>query len=170
MLTKSNMERKPRLGGSLAHKLTLGYLCAGLIAAITVCLGAYWVAAEIVEKNLRDKLALESLGQKHGLELYFAGVETDLAFLSQAAMSRNGAAAFEKSWTAETRETLHAAYIDENPHPLGSKHLLTVAERDGAYHQAHADFHPSFRAFLEARGYYDIFLISQTGDIVYSVF
>jgi methyl-accepting chemotaxis protein len=39
-----------------------------------------------------------------------------------------------------------------------------------AYSQTHGAYHPRFRQFLEARGYYDIFLSNKEGDIVYTVF
>ncbi len=38
------------------------------------------------------------------------------------------------------------------------------------YHEVHGKYHPTIRAFLEKRGYYDIFLFSPQGDLVYSVF
>ena len=53
---------------------------------------------------------------------------------------------------------------------MGEKHLLDAAPEETPYNAAHARYHPDFRLFLEQRGYYDIFLISKEGDIIYSVF
>ncbi len=62
-------------------------------------------------------------------------------------------------------------YIQANPNPLGSKHLLDSAEDGSSYSKLHGQVHPVIRSYLEKFGYYDIFIAdSKTGDIVYSVF
>ena len=66
---------------------------------------------------------------------------------------------------------LQAAYIAENPAPLGSKHHLDRDTGSSRYAQAHEAFHPVARDYLERFGYYDIFIVdAKSGDIVYSVF
>jgi methyl-accepting chemotaxis protein len=72
---------------------------------------------------------------------------------------------------AQTELALQAAYIADNPHPLGAKENLDTVDDDSAYSVAHAKFHPVIRQYLREFGYYDIFLINrETGNIVYSVF
>ncbi|MEM6688041.1 MAG: methyl-accepting chemotaxis protein [Planctomycetota bacterium] len=66
---------------------------------------------------------------------------------------------------------MQQTYISSNPNPLGSKHLLDKAEASTEYNNLHEKYHPSIRKFLDAFGYYDIFLVDhESGDIVYSVF
>lgn len=66
---------------------------------------------------------------------------------------------------------LQHAYIFDNTHPLGSKHLLDTALDDSEYSRVHKEIHPVVRSYLEKFGYYDIFLCDpETGDIIYSVF
>ncbi len=66
---------------------------------------------------------------------------------------------------------LQQAYIRENTHPLGSKHLLNHPGDQSRYSAVHKKVHPVIRNYLDKFGYYDIFLVdSETGDIVYSVF
>ncbi|WP_305856627.1 methyl-accepting chemotaxis protein [Balneatrix alpica] len=66
---------------------------------------------------------------------------------------------------------LQHALIRANENPLGSKHLLDQPALASAYQQAHSQYHPVFRQFLEQFGYYDIFLVEpENGYIVYSVF
>ena len=62
-------------------------------------------------------------------------------------------------------------FIAENPHPLGSKHLM-VQPRDhnNPYSRMHARMHPFFKSFADDFGYYDIFLADTDGLIIYSVF
>jgi methyl-accepting chemotaxis protein len=62
-------------------------------------------------------------------------------------------------------------FISNNPNPVGQKdELVTVNETD-EYFEFHTKYHPGFRNFLDAFGFYDIFLIEpENGVIVYSVF
>ncbi|PTY38426.1 hypothetical protein BGP77_11995 [Saccharospirillum sp. MSK14-1] len=62
------------------------------------------------------------------------------------------------------------AYIIENPNEVGSKDEMTAPRTFFGYDQAHMQWHPYFRDFLQRFGFYDIFLINNGGDIVYSVF
>lgn len=66
---------------------------------------------------------------------------------------------------------LQELYLAANPNAVGSKHLLDAAPDGSAYSEAHAQFHPFFRDFLDRFGYYDIFLVDpERGEIIYSVF
>ncbi|WP_200284569.1 methyl-accepting chemotaxis protein [Rhabdochromatium marinum] len=66
---------------------------------------------------------------------------------------------------------LQSLYIGENSHPLGEKHRLDDPGDGSAYSALHRRYHPWIRSYLEAFGYYDIFLVnSGSGEIVYSVF
>jgi methyl-accepting chemotaxis protein len=66
---------------------------------------------------------------------------------------------------------LQYQYIQANPNPLGSKHLLNGANDNTFYSKTHHRFHPHIRDFLEKFGYYDIFLVdADSGDVVYTVY
>jgi methyl-accepting chemotaxis protein len=47
---------------------------------------------------------------------------------------------------------------------------MAKAPDGSAYSKTHAHYHPWYRKFLEAREYYDVFLIDPNGNVVYSVF
>ncbi|HET8849525.1 MAG TPA: hypothetical protein VFM78_06535 [Marinobacter sp.] len=66
---------------------------------------------------------------------------------------------------------LQAAYLANNPHPLGEKDKLQASPSGHPYDRAHIQWHPFYQDYLKRFGYYDIFLISADGgNIVYSVF
>lgn len=68
-------------------------------------------------------------------------------------------------------QTLQALFLAENPHPVGAKDLLDYADEAGAYGEAHRVHHSVFRKYLQAFGYYDIFLVDAKNEIVvYTVF
>ena len=59
-------------------------------------------------------------------------------------------------------------YVSENPHPIGSKDQLDNAGDLSRYSTYHQSFHPEVRQYLREFGYYDLFLISPEGRVVYS--
>lgn len=72
--------------------------------------------------------------------------------------------------TTETGIALQGLYIATNQYEVGTKHMLDKSRIDSRYNQVHARFHPVMRSYLEAFGYYDIFLFDMEGNIVYSVY
>ncbi|MCI4666298.1 MAG: methyl-accepting chemotaxis protein [Neomegalonema sp.] len=160
-----------RLGGlTLTRKLTAGFVAAAFIGAIGAAVAGYLTSSNIVDHEVKERLDTLVHTQRYGLERYFDSVKADFAFMGAAATTKQALKDFVKGWATETPKALTAAYITDNPHPTGEKHKLDAAPGKTFYHEAHGRHHGVFRAFLEARGYYDIFLISKKGDIVYSVF
>ncbi len=87
------------------------------------------------------------------------------------AQNRGKTVAVDHLFTALDDETMLFQHqlISANPHPLGSKDELDVPG-GGGYSEFHAEIHPIVRNYLKTFGYYDIFLVSNRGKIVYSVF
>lgn len=65
---------------------------------------------------------------------------------------------------------LQQAYIGDNSHPLGNKHLLDKASDGTVYSEVHDIYHDNYRSFLESWGYYDVFIVDMSGNVIYSVF
>ena len=65
---------------------------------------------------------------------------------------------------------LQHTYITANKHPLGSKNNLVSAQSGNRYDALHKNNHPFFNDFISRFGYYDLFLVSPDGYIVYSVY
>ncbi|WP_281557645.1 methyl-accepting chemotaxis protein [Thalassomonas sp. RHCl1] len=71
----------------------------------------------------------------------------------------------------QNSKSLQHAYISGNPHALGSKNALDMADDGSQYSLLHGKYHKHFNHFLDEFGYYDIFLVEpDNGYIVYSVF
>jgi len=60
-------------------------------------------------------------------------------------------------------------YIVTNPNPAGEKDLLDDAGDGSVYSEVHALIHPVLRDFVHEFGFYDLFLITGSGHIVYTV-
>ncbi|MEO0884887.1 MAG: adenylate/guanylate cyclase domain-containing protein, partial [Cyanobacteria bacterium J06648_10] len=61
-------------------------------------------------------------------------------------------------------------YIVNNPDPVGEKEKLDNVDDGTKYRTLHERYHPIFRDIVEEFGYYDLFLIDNDGNVVYSVF
>lgn len=122
--------------------------------------------------------ALRSLGRTAGDIIE----KTDLVVDEAALTARYGdqekrtlnaprnAAALWAGKLDEVARRLQQIYIFSNTNPLGDKDKL-IAPKDGsAYSSLHRANHPTFRAFKEQFGFYDLFLIEPVeGRIVYTV-
>ncbi|MEL6158203.1 MAG: adenylate/guanylate cyclase domain-containing protein [Cyanobacteria bacterium J06623_5] len=65
---------------------------------------------------------------------------------------------------------LQYEYIVKNANAIGEKQKLDDAGDGTRYSQLHNRHHPIFRSTVDEFGYYDLFLIDNNGNIVYSVF
>ena len=62
-------------------------------------------------------------------------------------------------------------YILENEHPVGEKlNLKMNRNHTDEYSKQHALYHRKFKAILEQFGLYDIFLVNNEGQVVYTVY
>lgn len=64
---------------------------------------------------------------------------------------------------------LQFEYIVKNPNPISDKEEFEGPIDSTDYSQAHRRYHPIFREVVEEFGYYDLFLIDNQGNVVYSV-
>lgn len=64
---------------------------------------------------------------------------------------------------------LQYEYLVDNPNDIGEKGKLDDAGDSSAYSKAHRSYHPFFRQVVDEFGYYDLFLIDNDGNIIYSV-
>jgi len=148
----------------------LATLSAVVTGAITIVTGERELV--IVQK---EKLVALEASRATALETYLKSISEDLSALSQNEYVRQALGDFERGWQAissegEPTEVLQRLYITDNPNPTGSKEELDYADDGSLYSHYHKRYHPWFRHFLRQRDYYDIFLFSTNGDLVYTVF
>jgi methyl-accepting chemotaxis protein len=61
-------------------------------------------------------------------------------------------------------------YIANNPEPVGGKDAFVRSPVESDYNSLHATFHPVASEVRIKTGAYDIFLVDNDGDVIYSVF
>lgn len=122
-----------------------------------------------------NKLVALQVSRANALGNYLGSIEEDLSSLSRNDYVRQALSDFMNGWNAlksqgNPEAILQDLYINNNPHPTGSKDELDHADDGSLYSQIHSKYHPWFRHFLRQRDYYDIFLFAPNGDLVYTVF
>ncbi|MEP1329943.1 methyl-accepting chemotaxis protein [Pseudophaeobacter sp.] len=112
-------------------------------------------------------------GRKTALESLLRGINADLVTLAATPSTATAIQRLSAAWSNLGEDAANIArttYIDENPFPVGERHNLDRGKQTIPYNIHHSKFHPSYRNLLTAKGYYDAFLVSMPGDIVYSVY
>ncbi len=161
---------------------------AALAVIVTTGLLLKDSSKEIVHQQSEKLIALKA-SRSASLLTYMESIQQDLSSLAYNEYVRRGLLDFEKAWdtykengVVNVTRHLQMLYIENKlPNggwvtdngralPLGEKHLLDTADDGSLYAKVHSYYHPWFRHFLIQRDYYDIFLFSPNGDLVYSVF
>ncbi len=160
----------PRL--KIAHKLPLLVLSGALLVSAGVGVSSYLVAQSAVETLTRQRLESTAAERSEELVNYLSSTAEDLS--SRAATAGDSIRDLVAGWKSIKEgvpaDVLRAAYIDNNPNPVGEKIKLDRAEGQLSYNFVHGALHPSFRSLIEKRGYYDVFLFDNDGNVVYSAF
>ena len=170
---KSNTFLSRVLNFKLSVKLPLMF---ALFAVTTGAIVGY-MSIEKSEAQLlasyESKLAATTTAVHHEISSYLGSIESDLKFISTNPMVIDAIQDFDLAWDeieGNSERYLQKLYIEDNPHPTGSKENLDFAADGSAYSAIHAAIHPWMRTFLRERDYYDIFLIDTDGNLIYSVY
>ncbi len=158
---------------SLSKKLPLILGTMATLAAISAGIVGFVQAQSALHHAEEEKLLAILHDRASSLKDWYQEIDGDLSVQAQNPLVNEALLAFENGWADlgyRQRQNLQRLYIDENPHPLGSKDELDVANDGSSYSRAHGTYHPYFRSLQRDRGYYDIFLLDPGGNVVYSVF
>jgi methyl-accepting chemotaxis protein len=158
-------------------KITRKLPAQTIISALVCCLITSGIAIRYAQDALRhdeiSKMETVVYSRIAALQTYLGDIQDDLAFTATNPATITALGAFDTAWDelgSSQTSRLKQLYIEQNPNPTGEKHKLNYATDGSQYSYIHSSYHPWFRQFLEARGYYDIFLFDMDGNLVYTVF
>jgi methyl-accepting chemotaxis protein len=157
---------------SIAAKIPM--MIAGVVVLATLVTGvvSYDRAAQTLkDKALRDFQAIGA-GRKAAIETYLTSIRQDLRLKAGSPAIAEMLDDFETGWRwldGDPKTMLQKAYIKNNPYPRSERAKLNRAEAGNKYNRVHENNHPWMRRILKDRGYYDIFLIDDKGNLLYSV-
>jgi methyl-accepting chemotaxis protein len=158
---------------SIAVRLPVAIAALCLVVAGSVSYLGYRGAVQGLNAEVQQKLELALHAHVTALENEFESIANDLAMLDASPLVSEALLAFRDGRRAvpgDANATLRRWYVDANPNPTGEKDRLDRATEPSAYNDAHARFHRVFRDLKDRRGYYDVFLIDEAGEVVYTVF
>lgn len=158
---------------SLSKKIPLIMMVMSIItAALVAVVVVHLSKASLMEAAQKEMMAMED-ARKVALTNYLSSIREDMLTAVVSSQTLDAVNGFRQSWNmleGDRKTLLQDLYIKNNPHELGSKHKMDAAPDGSLYSQFHAKYHPRFRAYVDQKGYYDIFLIAPNGDMIYSVF
>ena len=139
------------------------------ISAATVIGFSHWTVAR-QSASTADRLMLLAELRRGAVEQYLATASAELKFWSTSPQILEVYSRLVATWRSEvaSASSQRKSYIHDNPFPLGERAQLSSAG-ESAYDELHKSLHGMARKFVSERGYYDFFLISNDGDIVYTV-
>lgn len=160
----------------LSKKIPALVISAAAIVGVGIGLASYLTTAAGIEELTRERMKTAATTIVEETAFYFKTIELDLILTAENPATMEAVEDFAAAWRAlegsggNPETDLQAAYITDNHHPTGSKHLLDRGESGSEYDDVHAHYHPWFRKLQQDRGYYDVFLFDTEGNLVYSVF
>lgn len=157
----------------IAAKLPALLVILTLVATVSVGAIVSYLAQRSLEQTVGEKLTALTEARNATLQHYLDSIRADLHLQAEHPFVLQAVRDFGTAWnklSGAPQEALQELYIHDNPHPTGQKHELLAAGDGSLYSETHRRYHPVFRRILEERGYYDIFLFSPSGDLIYTVF
>lgn len=156
----------------ISSKLPLVILGSALLVGVGIGLASYQATKSSLIQMADDQLSASATVAHRKFEAFVETVEREVHIVATNPMIAQAAIEFDQSWDAlaSPSEHLQAAYIDNNPFPIGEKDRLDQANTGEMYDQVHAVYHPWFRELQQSSSYYDVFLFNADGELVYSVF
>lgn len=163
------------LGNSLRLRIQAAFIVFGLVLVIGLGGAAYFlVRTTLVNENFNKLTALRETRSTE-LDLWFNERRIDIETYSEspfliAAMRDFDLAIHgdENASVDEASEIRNISYDELRALYLGQSSLADA--NDGSlYSQVHASYFPVLQDYLITTGYYDMFLVDNDGDIIFSV-
>ncbi|WP_299816178.1 methyl-accepting chemotaxis protein [uncultured Roseibium sp.] len=160
----------------LSKKIPALVIGAAAVVGIGIGVSSYLTTVDGVEKLTRDRLKTAATTSVEEMLFYLNTIESELVLTAESPGTKTAVLEFAAAWKemkasgGNPETTLQTAYITDNQHPTGEKHLLDRGDSGSAYDDVHASYHPWLRKLQQDRGYYDVFLFDTEGNLVYSVF
>jgi methyl-accepting chemotaxis protein len=159
----------------LSHKIPGLVTGAALVSVVAVGIISYVDAAGAMRQAAEEKLSVAIDARHDTLDAYLRTIREDLKLVASDASTVKALTDFRSAYNALNTQgaggdLLQRLYITDSPFPKGEKQKLDAAGDGSTYSFNHGRHHPALRDLQELRGYYDVFLISPEGNVVYTVF
>jgi len=159
-------------GIKLGIRLPLMLVAISVVALAIMGVSSYEVARKILTSEGTDRLQ-QSLDTRVGtLEAWAAGLTSDLYATASNAGTARSLREFSAAWDRlgeRPQDDLRKAFIEANPNPPAERYKLDYPGEVNDYTILHRRYHPGFVALAEQKHLVDIYLVSVTGNVIYSL-
>ncbi|WP_386680215.1 methyl-accepting chemotaxis protein [Loktanella sp. R86503] len=157
---------------AIGRKLPLAIGLLLTLAVATLSAASYMMSRSLIVNQAANNLKGAAYSHAKQVDGLLHAIDTDIKARATTPSTARTLVALSDAFKATTdaQTTLQRAYITDNPEPPGQKDNLVNAVTGSSYGFLHRTHHPGLRLLQQQMGYYDIFLINNDGDVVYSVF
>ena len=155
---------------SMGAKIISLFALGGLIPLATIGVISYYSSSKALEKQAFNQLASIRDVKKNNINDWFKEREANIAQLAASPLVINALKDFKGVFHELGAEKARDLYITKNPFPAGKKLEYFDAQDGSNYSKVHTRLHPFFKKFIEQYEYYDLFLVDENGDVLYTVF
>ncbi len=158
---------------TLSKKIPLAITIASLVSGLAVTFFAVQSSTENAIKTAEQSMQFALDQRADALNTLMHRITADLHTMADSPYMVQSVLDFTAAWNdlgSNQIDQLQSLYIANNPHETGKKNNLMAANDGSSYSRVHAAKHPYFNEFLQKNGYYDVFIVSKNGDVIYTVF
>jgi methyl-accepting chemotaxis protein len=144
----------------------LGILASGITASVAII-----QTTDVLFHEAEEKVSLIRTSQQKSLQQSFEWLDDDIQTFASNEMVLDALDQLIGIWEDDgVPQTVRTNYALKNPYPYAERGKLDIVEGDySPYGQTHEVYHNWFRNVVRQRGYADLFLVDEQGNIVYSV-
>ncbi|MBL4693529.1 MAG: cache and HAMP domain-containing protein, partial [Magnetovibrio sp.] len=160
---------------TISKKLPIVIVILAAMPVIISGIIAFFQTQSALHVAAFERLSAVQKSRAHELSGYLYTIHGDLDVLTSSSSVIDALEQFEGAWVemaaqgTDMTQYLQKVFISDNPNPIGEKLNLTAATDGSAYSAVHKKWHPWFTKLLLDRDYFDIFLLDDKGNVVYSV-
>jgi methyl-accepting chemotaxis protein len=156
---------------SMRLPLIIGAVSVAIATMIGV-LGYYDFQRNMLQES-RNALKILTDERARSLETWANGFERNVLNYASSSKTLKALHAFSASFYLSSDNPMRDRqqdYITDNPNPPDQREKLDRASENVPYNFQHEVYHPFFRSVVQDGGYYDAYLFSANGDLIYSVY
>ena len=158
----------------ITSKIQLMVVALVIVTGVSIGLVGLKFTKEEAKIQVEEKLSAVVETRDKVLKSRLESISRDLSVLGNNPTIVMAAEKFNQAWNnldvANPQSYLQELYIKNNKFKVGAKDNLVTAGDGSEYSAVHEQYHPWIRSFAKTKGFYDIFIINNQGDVVYTTY
>jgi methyl-accepting chemotaxis protein len=152
----------------LSVKLPVFAILSAFTCAICIALMANYYAKAALHERVRINLSTISEYRAKILNREGEDLRSDINFMSLSPMLQSAHVQLRAAYSKSNEREVNKHYAEANPFPLGRRQEYDGGRDMSPYGSVHRRVHSMLGDILKQRQFYDLFLISPEGDVIYT--